>query len=37
MQPVTNTVMYTMWLIPAVHAFGLSSAATPLPQAVGSP
>lgn len=29
--------MYAMWLIPAVHALGLSSAANPLPQAVGSP
>lgn len=35
MQPVTNTVVHSLWLIPAVHARGLSSAANPL--LLGSP
>lgn len=34
-QPVANTVVHSTWLIPAVHARGLSSAANPSPP--GSP
>lgn len=34
-QPVTNTVMYSTWPIPAVHALGLGSAANPLTPSCG--